>query len=61
LQRDVLTATFDYYKPAQGVTVGGTDPAAWPATQDFLKSIGVLSNTIDPTQYYSNKFVEAAK
>lgn len=61
LQRDVLSATFEYYKPAQGVTVGGTDPAAWPATQDFLKSIGVLNNTIDPTQYYSNKFVDAVK
>ena len=61
LQRDVLRATLDYYKPVQGRTLGATEPDAWPATQDFLKSIGVVNQSLDPSQYYTNKFVDAAR
>ena len=60
LQRDVLTATLDYYKPLQGRPVGGTDPDGWVKTQDFLLSIGVIDHKIDPTQYYNNTFVQRA-
>lgn len=60
LQRDVLTATLDYYKPVQGRALGATDPQTWVATQDCLRSIGVISESIDPTQYYTNTFVEHA-
>lgn len=60
LQRDVLTATLDYYRPVQGRTVGGTSPLAWSATQEFLLSIGVISQQLDPAQYYTNTFVEHA-
>ena len=61
LQRDVLTATLEYYQPVAGRALGTTDTAAWPATQDFLKSIAVLNQTTDPASYYTNKFAEQAK
>jgi NitT/TauT family transport system substrate-binding protein len=60
LQRDVLSATLDYYKPVQGRNAGATNPQAWQATQDFLQSIGVISQRLDPQQYYSNTFVDKA-
>jgi NitT/TauT family transport system substrate-binding protein len=60
LQRDVLAATLDYYRPVPGRALGASDPAAWPATQDFLKSIAVIDRTIDPAAYYTNKFAEQA-
>ncbi|MBV9543944.1 MAG: ABC transporter substrate-binding protein [Chloroflexi bacterium] len=60
LQRDVLSATLDYYKPVQGRAAGATDPQAWTATQDFLESIGVINQLIDPALYYTNQFVEHA-
>ena len=60
LQRDVLTATLEYYKPVAGRSAGTTSPQAWPATQDFLKSIGVISQSLDPQQYYTNMFVDKA-
>ena len=61
LQRDVLTATLDYYQPVPGRAVGSSDPQAWPATQTFLQSIGVLDHAIEPTQYYRNSFVDSAR
>ena len=61
LQKDVLSATIDYYQPVSGRPLGGTDPAAWPATQDFLKSIGVINSTTAPTDYYTTQFTDAAK
>ncbi len=60
LQRDVLTATLDYYKPVQGRSLGATDPQAWPKTQDFLRGIGLISQSIDPPQYYNFTFVDRA-
>jgi NitT/TauT family transport system substrate-binding protein len=60
LQRDVLTATLEYYKPIAGRSVGATTPQAWQTTQDFLQSIGVLAQRIDPGQYYTNAFVDQA-
>ena len=61
LQRDVLTATLDYYKPLQGRALGGTDPDAWVKTQEFLQSIGVVDQAIDSRQFYSNSFAENAR
>jgi ABC-type nitrate/sulfonate/bicarbonate transport system substrate-binding protein len=61
LQHDVLTATLDYYKPTGNGSVGSTRPTAWSTTQDFLASIGVVSQRIDPNQYYTNTFVNAAR
>jgi NitT/TauT family transport system substrate-binding protein len=60
LQRDVLTATLDYYKPVAGRALGGSDPDAWPKTQTFLQSIGVIDHAIDPSQYYTNTFATSA-
>jgi putative riboflavin transport system substrate-binding protein len=60
LQRDVLSATLEYYKLPQGRQAGATDPDAWVKTQDFLLSIGVIDHIIEPTQYYDNAFVQRA-
>ena len=61
LQRDVLTATLEYYKPVQGRVLGSTDPDAWTKTQTFLQSIGVVDHAIDATQFFTNTFVEHAQ
>ncbi len=60
LQRDVLSATLEYYKPRQTGSLGSTDAQAWITTQDFLQSIGVIAASIDPTNYYTNRFVDGA-
>jgi NitT/TauT family transport system substrate-binding protein len=60
LQRDVLAATLEYYKPRPTGSLGSTNAQTWTKTQDFLKSIGVISQSIDPSQYYSNRFVDGA-
>ena len=60
LQRDVLSATLEYYKPVAGRSVGATTPRGWQTTQDFLQSIGVISQGVDPSQYFTNQFVDAA-
>jgi len=60
LQRDVLTATLEYYRPVPGRSTGSTDPDAWVKTQDFMQSIGVIDHAVDPKQYYSNMFVDHA-
>lgn len=60
LQRDVLAATLEYYQPVSGRALGATDTAAWPATQDFLKSIAVLNQTVDTATYFTNKFADQA-
>jgi NitT/TauT family transport system substrate-binding protein len=61
LQRDVLSATLDYYKPVQGRVLGSSDPDAWTKTQAFLQSIGVIDRAIDARQFYNNTFVENAR
>jgi NitT/TauT family transport system substrate-binding protein len=60
LQRDVLDATLEYYKPVPGRGIGSSNPQAWTVTQDFLRSIGVVTQTIDPRQYFTNAFVDKA-
>ena len=61
LQRDVLAATLEYYKPLPGRTLGSSDPDGWARTQTFMQSIGVIDHSIDETQYYTNTFVNSAK
>jgi NitT/TauT family transport system substrate-binding protein len=60
LQRDVLAATLEYYKPVAGRALGSSDPAGWTKTQAFLQSIGVVDHAIDTTQFFNNTFVENA-
>ncbi len=61
LQRDVLTATLEYYTPLPGRTLGSSGPDDWTKTQAFMQSIGVIDHSIDETQYYSNAFVNSAR
>jgi putative riboflavin transport system substrate-binding protein len=60
LQRDVLTATLQYYAPVQGRRTGASDPDAWVKTQDFMQSIGVIDHLIEPKDYYTNTFADNA-
>ncbi len=60
LQRDVLSATLQYYAPVQGRRTGASDPDAWAKTQDFMQSIGVIDHTIEPEDYYTNTFADNA-
>jgi NitT/TauT family transport system substrate-binding protein len=60
LQRDVLTATLEYYKPVAGRSIGATTPRSWQTTQDFLQSIGVIPRSVDAGLYYTNAFVDKA-
>jgi NitT/TauT family transport system substrate-binding protein len=60
LQRDVLTATLEYYRPIPGRSLGSSDPDGWATTQTFLQSIGVIDHSVDPKDYYTNTFVDKA-
>ncbi|GAC1319402.1 MAG: ABC transporter substrate-binding protein [Chloroflexota bacterium] len=60
LQRDVLTATLEYYGPPARSTLGASDPDAWAATQEVLRAAGTLSETREPRTYYDNSFIEHA-
>jgi NitT/TauT family transport system substrate-binding protein len=39
--------------------VGQATPASWKTTQDLLSQAGLLPKGIDPTTYYSNKYLPA--
>ena len=61
LQRDVLTATLDYYKPVQGRALGGTDPRRVGEDAGHSCSRSASSTTRSrPTQFFTNTFVENA-
>ncbi len=61
LQRAVLSATLTFMQKPAGHPLGWSDPAGWQTTQDFLKSVGMIDKTVDPTIVYTNQFAEAAK
>jgi NitT/TauT family transport system substrate-binding protein len=60
IQRDVLTSTLAFEQPPSGHPLGWSDPAAWQAMQDLLKSTGLIDKTVDPALLYTNQFAEAA-
>ncbi len=56
-ERDILTETQKYQQPIEGEPIGWLDPQAWTLTEYFLKSVGVITQDVDPTTCYTNTFV----
>jgi NitT/TauT family transport system substrate-binding protein len=60
IQRDVLQATIGFEQPPGGHPLGWSDPAGWQATQDLLKSTGLIDAVVDPATMFTNAFAEQA-
>lgn len=63
LQLKVLQETVKLMQPRQSDTAAGhplgwTDPEVWSATQDFLYETKLITKKVDPSQLFTNKFVE---
>lgn len=57
LQRQVLNRVIAFWKPAR-VRLGQMDPAVWKKTASVLYRFNVTSNEVDPTNFYTNRFVD---
>jgi len=55
LQRAVLEAALRFWR---GESLGRSDPAAWQASLDFMREIGMVEGAPDVESLYSNEFVE---
>lgn len=59
LQRAVLDAALRFWQAeARNVPLGRSDPAAWQASFDFMREIGMVGADLDVESLYSNEFVE---
>ncbi|MFQ5854627.1 MAG: ABC transporter substrate-binding protein [Anaerolineae bacterium] len=57
-QLAVLKKSIEYWEADQP---GYSDPAAWEASQQFLKDVSLIEQTTDVDQMFTNRFVEAAQ
>ena len=55
LQRAVLEAALRFW---QAEELGKNDPAAWQASLDFMREIGMVEGELDVQSLYSNEFVD---
>lgn len=55
LQRAVLEAALRFWRAE---TLGRSDPAAWQASLEFMREIGLVEGELDVNRLYSNDFVE---
>jgi NitT/TauT family transport system substrate-binding protein len=55
LQRAVLEAALRFW---QAEKLGYSDPAAWQASLDFMREIGMVEGAVEVGQLYSNEFIE---
>lgn len=60
-QRDILSETLKYQQPVSDHPTGWGNPDSWKTTTDFLKSVNVIDQAVDPTTCYTNQFVEQVK
>ena len=60
IAKQVLTARLQFQQPPAGHPMGWSDPASWTTTVDFLKSIGAIKTSPDPTSLFTNQFVQSA-
>ncbi len=60
IQREVLQATIGFEQPPAGHPLGWSDPAAWQATQELLRSTGLIETSVDPATLFTNSFAEQA-
>jgi NitT/TauT family transport system substrate-binding protein len=58
LQRAVLSASLRFWEPEPGTPLGRSDPAAWQASLDFMRQIGMVEGSVDVESLYSNDFVD---
>lgn len=56
-QLAVLEKSIEYWESDQ---LGYSDPAAWEASQQFLKDVGLIEETTDVDKMFTNQFVEVA-
>jgi NitT/TauT family transport system substrate-binding protein len=54
LQRAVLQESLSFWRSEQ---LGHSDPAAWQASYDFMRQIGMVETEIDVSKLYTNEFV----
>ena len=57
-QRAVLAATLDYWRAPEPQTVGWLNPPAWQETYAFLSTSAILSAGTEPSQAYTEEFLE---
>ncbi|MFQ5343372.1 MAG: ABC transporter substrate-binding protein [Anaerolineae bacterium] len=57
-QLAVLKKSIEYWKADR---LGYSEPAAWETSQQFLKDVGLIDETTDVNQMFTNRFVDAAE
>ena len=58
LQRAVLEAALDFWRPGDSGDLGRSDPAAWEASADFMRKVGMVEGEVDVESLYTNEFVQ---
>jgi NitT/TauT family transport system substrate-binding protein len=58
LQRAVLEAALDFWSPGGSGDLGRSNPAAWEASVDFMRRVGMIEGQVDPESLYTNEFVQ---
>ena len=59
LQRAVLDAALDFWRDDDGSTpLGYSEPAAWQASEAFMREVGMIDQKQDVSAMFSNAFVE---
>lgn len=56
-QLAVLKKSIEYWEAER---LGYSEPAAWEASQQFLNDVGLIEQTTDVNEMFTNRFVEAA-
>lgn len=59
VQRQVIRATFPFWRPAPGFKPGTMAQRRWDETQSVLLDGGVLKSPVDLGRAFNNRFVEA--
>lgn len=57
-QLTVLKKSIEYWKSDQ---LGHSNPTAWETSQQFLKDVGLIEETTDVDEMFTNRFVKAAE
>jgi NitT/TauT family transport system substrate-binding protein len=58
LQRAVLEAALDFWRPGGSGDLGRSDPAAWEASVAFMRKVGMIESEVDVGSLYTNEFVQ---
>jgi NitT/TauT family transport system substrate-binding protein len=58
IQKAVLAASIELWRPGPGDTLGYSDPQAWENMQKVLLEMGLLAKPVAVDQAFTNEFVE---